>query len=365
VGGHVLVVEPEHPGPGPLARVVSAAGHEVRHTPDSARALDLARSWVQVAVLELPNDRGFGVDLTEGLRRESLNMEVVLVVPDAASAEGAERHNPEVWATVARPFHGSQLMTVVDRALQQVRTQQEKNELTRRAQVAEKLAAVGRLTAGLSHEIRNPLNGASLQLAVLERRVRRLEPLLQAPLMEPLSLVREEITRLEHILQDFLQFARPVQLSMVPLALGPVLDRVASFLSSDAERRGVTLRSEASPGLMVFGDVEQLRQVFLNLTLNGLDAAPPSGEVRLTAVPSTARAGWVEVLVDDSGAGISQEAAERIFEPFFTTKVQGSGLGLPITAAIVHQHGGTIGVTRSPLGGARFKVELHAASLAR
>src|SRR6185436_16264131 len=123
------------------------------------------------------------------------------------------------WAYLVKPCPTSDLLATVEQALLHVRSQAEKRELGRRAQVAEKLAAVGTLTAGLSHEIRNPLNAAGLQLQVLERRIGKLPKELQGPLQEPLVLVRDEIRRLEHILQDFLQFARPAQLVPKPVLI--------------------------------------------------------------------------------------------------------------------------------------------------
>jgi signal transduction histidine kinase len=224
--------------------------------------------------------------------------------------------------------------------------------------MAEKLAAVGTLTAGLSHEIRNPLNAAALQLTVLERRLRKLDPAWQPPLLEPLTLVRDEIRRLEHILQDFLQFARPTPLHLTSLKLTQVLEKVVAFMMTDAERRDVTMVCTLRGEPVIAGDQDQLRQVFMNLALNALDAAGARGRVQIGCEFPTAGQEPVRVHIDDSGPGVPVEMAERIFEPFFTTKAQGSGLGLPITNAIVSQHGGRIEVTRSPLGGARFTVVL-------
>jgi len=225
--------------------------------------------------------------------------------------------------------------------------------------VAEKLAAVGTMTAGLSHEIRNPLNAASLQLQVLERRLRKLPPLEQPPFLEPLKLVRDEIARLEHLLQDFLQFARPRELSLRPLAIEPLIGAVADLLAGEAERRGVRLERDLPAGLpRVQGEDERLRQVLMNLSLNALEATPRGGRVRLSAQP---RSEEVWIGVEDSGAGIDPSVRLRIFEPFFSTKASGSGLGPPIVHAIITQHGGAVGVQASALGGAQFWFTLRRA----
>jgi signal transduction histidine kinase len=257
-----------------------------------------------------------------------------------------------------KPCATQELLVTVEQAMRQVRLHAEKRELSRRAQMAEKLAAVGTMTAGLSHEIRNPLNAAALQLAVLERRIRRIHKAEQPPLLEPLHLVRDEIRRLDHILEDFLQFARPREFVPRPVGVPVVLAKVLDLLGGEAERRQVALTRDIAPVPEVAGDEERLRQVVMNLALNALDAVEPGGSVRVSCRLEEPGAPEVTIAVDDSGPGVPPEARERIFEPFFTTKAQGSGLGLSIVHAIVSQHRGTTSVEESPLGGARFTLRL-------
>jgi signal transduction histidine kinase len=230
----------------------------------------------------------------------------------------------------------------------------EKHELSRRAQVNEKLAAVGTLTAGLSHEIRNPLNAAGLQLLVLERRVQKLDAELRPPLVEPLKLVQEEIHRLEHILRDFLQFARPTKVDAKPVLLGPIVARVLDLLSGDAERRGVRLERRLHEA-KALADAAQLQQVILNICLNGIEAMADGGTLSVEAALEGPEA---VITIDDTGPGIPDDLHKRLFEPFFTTKPAGSGLGLAIARAIVEQHGGRINVRRRDVGGTRFEVVL-------
>ena len=220
----------------------------------------------------------------------------------------------------------------------------------------QRMAAVGTLTAGLSHEIRNPLNAAGLQLAVLERRVRRLPGKEQAEALEPLVLVRDEIRRLDHLLEDLLQYARPRELRRQPVEVGPLLDRVSQLLGSDAETRGVTIVQQVEPGLTVMGDEGRLREVIINLVLNALDASERGGEVRVGA--KALGPVEVELWVEDDGPGVAPEEREKIFQPFFTTKAQGTGLGLAIVHAIVTQHRGSLRLESSARGGAAFRVRL-------
>jgi signal transduction histidine kinase len=224
---------------------------------------------------------------------------------------------------------------------------------------AQRMAAVSTLTAGLSHEIRNPLNAAGLQLAVLERRVRRLPPAEQTGALEPLLLVRDEIRRLDHLLEDLLQYARPRELERGPVDVASLVDRVAQLLTSDADERGVSLVRTVEPGLTAIGDESRLREVLMNLVLNALDASERGGEVRVRA--RRLGPGELELSVEDDGPGVAAEQQDKIFQPFFTTKAQGTGLGLAIVHSIVTQHRGSLRLASPVRGGAVFLVRLPAA----
>jgi signal transduction histidine kinase len=352
---HLLIVEDNAEFVANLREILEDLGHEVRTAPSCARALESGRDWVEVALVDLRLPDGDGTRLAEQLKDENPDCEVVLLTGHASVESAAAAVRAGVWAYLVKPCATPDLLATLDKALRHVRTQVEKRDLMRRAQIAEKLATVGTLTAGLSHEIRNPLNAASLQLAVLERRIRKLPEPNQAGLLDPLTLVRDEIRRLEHILKDFLQFARPAPLNPHPLSLQELLGSVLAFLKGDADRRHVGLTGHCDKAPTIRGDAGQLRQVFLNLVLNALDAAGEGGKVEVSCQSG---GGMARVLIDDSGPGIPPDKLERVFEPFFTTKAQGSGLGLSITNAIVSQHGGRIEISRAPLGGARFVVLL-------
>ena len=343
-----------------LRETLEDEGYAVATAGAVAQALKEAAAGFDVALVDLKLPDGDGTALTERLRREHPDASIVMLTGNATVETAVAAVRAGAFAYLVKPCSTPDLLLTLEQALRQVRLQAEKRELARRASVAEKLAAVGTMTAGLSHEIRNPLNAAALQLVVLERRVRKLARGNQASLLEPLQLVRDEIARLEHLLQDFLQFARPRELSTVPLELEPLIAAVTDLLVGEAERRGVRLERELPPDLpRVQGEDERLRQVVMNLALNALEATPKGGQVRIVA---RKRPEDVWIAVDDSGPGIDDQIRERIFEPFFSTKASGSGLGLPIVHAIVTQHGGAVGADASPLGGARFWFTLRQAA---
>ncbi len=226
-------------------------------------------------------------------------------------------------------------------------------ELERQARTSEKLAAVGTLAAGLAHEVRNPLNAALLQLALLARRIGKLEGPPRPELEEPVALVRAELGRLEGLLADFLAFARPRDYGRRALDLREMLAKVVALHVEAAKERGLSLLLHAPARLDVAGEEAALQQVAVNLVQNALDAA--RGEVRVSLY---AEDGWAVLAVDDDGAGIPPALAAKIFEPFFTTKAAGTGLGLAIVHTIVAGHGGEISLEARYGGGTRARVRL-------
>ena len=345
-----------------LKEILEDAGYAVHGYGSCAAALHGAREGFDVALVDLRLPDGDGTALAPQLKEAAPDGEVVLLTGFATLESAVAAVRAGACAYLVKPCATQELLVTVEQAMRQVRLHGEKRELSRRAQMAEKLAAVGTMTAGLSHEIRNPLNAAALQLTVLERRVQKLDKEAQPPLLEPLHLVRDEIRRLDHILEDFLQFARPREFRPRAIAVATVLTKVLDLLEGEAERRHIALERDLADVPPVAGDEERLRQVVMNLALNALDAVERGGTVRVSCTREESAPQEVAIYVDDSGPGIPPNLRDRIFEPFFTTKAQGSGLGLSIVHAIVTQHGGTITIEDAPGGGARFALRLPQAS---
>lgn len=363
----ILLVDDNRAAAENLAEILEEAGYAVVWAGSCAGALSLAAEGFDVALVDLKLPDGDGTALAPLLKELSPTGEVVLLTGFATLESAVAAVRAGACAYLVKPCATQELLVTVEQAMRQVRLHGEKRALAHQAQMAEKLAAVGTMTAGLSHEIRNPLNAALLQLTVLERRVQRLGGELHGPLLEPLLLVKDEIRRLDHILEDFLQFARPREFVPRPVELCLVVARVLDLLAGEAERRSIGLVREVSgaPGsTRVAGEEERLRQVLVNLTLNAIEATPDGGTVRVRCGPEAADPApgapgpGVCVLIDDSGPGVPAAARDRIFEPFFTSKAKGSGLGLSIVHAIVAQHGGTVEVDDAPGGGARFILRL-------
>jgi signal transduction histidine kinase len=215
----------------------------------------------------------------------------------------------------------------------------DESEMLRRTLRAERLAAVGTLAAGLAHEVRNPLNSASLQLAVLERRLERGEGADRATSIT--RVIKGEIERLERLVRDFLAFAKPTPLVPRPVDLAALLEGVALLIGAEAEAAHIAVRVEAAPPPpAASGDAERLRQVVINLTRNAIEAMHERGGNLV--LRARVEEDHLAVDVEDDGPGFSNELP--IFDAFFTTKDQGTGLGLSLAHRIVADHGGAIRV---------------------
>jgi two-component system, NtrC family, sensor histidine kinase HydH len=216
---------------------------------------------------------------------------------------------------------------------------------------ADRLSALGELSAGLAHEIRNPLGSVEGAVQILRR------PELPTDTRNEFgTLAQKEINRLKGLLTDFLDFARPQTPKRVPTDPGELLEAVSKLAAETAKMSGIRVRVESVGSVpTVFVDPEQMKQVLLNLVINAIQAMPSGGEIVLR-VARTLESIILEV--QDEGVGIPPEDLERVFNPFVTTRPDGTGLGLSIAYQIVSQHGGHIAAQRNPERGMTFRVTL-------
>ena len=314
----------------------------------SARAIDVA---FDVALVDVRLPDGEGTALGAELKAKWPDAEVILMTGFASLESAVAAVRAGAWAYLTKPCSPNDLLLAIRQALRHVMLVEEKRELARRTLIAEKMAAVGTLAAGLSHEIRNPLNAASLQLTLLERRLRRLDVPTSEQLLDPLLLVQHEIKRLSEIVADFLQFARPREFVPVPVDLNSVIETVVALMKAQSDAAGLQLQRRPGSIPAIAGDGGLLQQMMVNLILNAIQATPAGGWIR---VSTDVQDDEVRLQVEDSGPGIPAPMRQRVFEPFFTTKESGSGLGLPLVYSIVQQHGGSIVVEAGEQGGALF-----------
>ena len=216
---------------------------------------------------------------------------------------------------------------------------------------AERLSAVGQLAASLAHEIRNPLASISGAAGILKRGHASV-----ANTDECLGILEKESQRLNKLLTNFLDFARPRLPRYQRVDPGNLIESVASIARHSAILRDVELVTDDNSGLPAIDcDAEQLKQVLLNLIINAVQATQGNGRVyiRVFNVPD-----FFCIEIRDEGYGVAPDQLDKIFDPFFTTKESGTGLGLAIAANIVEQHGGVLSGTNNPDKGMTFRLEL-------
>jgi signal transduction histidine kinase len=223
----------------------------------------------------------------------------------------------------------------------------------------QKLATLGTLAAGIAHEIRNPLTSLKARLYTLEKHLQAVPAA-----RKDTDIISAEISRLEHIVQDVLSFARPSDPKLEIIAADTVIREVQGLMSPDLESRGLHLVVESSPELLIRADSGHLKQVLVNLVRNAAEAIDGKGTVTLRTRPARAPFGGRETAavileVADDGKGIPPEVEKRLFDPFFSTKETGTGLGLPIAARIVEKHGGLLQYQTRPGHGTTFGVVLR------
>ncbi|MBI4573280.1 MAG: PAS domain-containing protein [candidate division NC10 bacterium] len=231
-------------------------------------------------------------------------------------------------------------------------------QLERQLRQADKMAALGTLSAGLAHEIKNPLSAIELNLHLLAEELAEREQLRSA-VRRYLDILKAEIQRLQAVVENVVRVSRPTTPSLEPLDLNDLLAHVVALVQGEAREHKVELQVDLAPDLPhVAGDSTQLSQVFLNLLLNGLQAMPDGGTLAITSGPRLDPPASVFVRVSDTGHGIAPGYLSRLFDPYFTTRDGGTGLGLAIAYRIVRDHGGTIEVASTQGAGTCMTVRL-------
>ncbi len=220
----------------------------------------------------------------------------------------------------------------------------------------DRLATVGSLAAGIAHEIRNPLASLSGSIQLLQEELD-----LKDDDKRLMNIVVHETDRLNSIITNFLEYARPKNIQAERIALGPAINETIMLLKNSKKfNTNITIICEIAQDIRLKGDVQRMRQVFWNLLINSCQAMPDGGTITITAAlcpPSDDRE-WCQIVISDTGQGMPSESLKKIFDPFFTTKTEGTGLGLAIVYRIIEDHEGTITVDSEVGRGSRFTIKL-------
>jgi PAS domain S-box-containing protein len=281
---------------------------------------------------------------------------------NATRSAGAPVSVPEVRLRAAdgRPILADARFVSIDLGTERVtlvslRDLTPQKEMERQLQIRERLSSIGLLTAGVAHEINNPLEGIGNYLSLLER-----ADVPEETRRHHLEMVRHGFARIRDIVRDLLRFARPAT-GAGEADLSQVVDRALKLLTYSESFREVKVeRVGLDAPLPVVGDSGRLEQVVFNLLLNAAAAMGSKGTITIRARRAKnpqSQADEVELVLQDSGPGIAPADLDRIFDPFFTA-TNGTGLGLAVSYGIVRAHGGTLSAENAPGGGARFTIRL-------
>jgi signal transduction histidine kinase len=234
-----------------------------------------------------------------------------------------------------------------------------KRELEEKLNQSERAAVIGRLTQSVAHEIRNPLNVINLSIDHVSNKFAPEDEVRRKQFTRILSSIKDEITRLKHMVSDLLNYGRPAQLAMQKFDVRALMDETLALVRPQADEQGVTIVAEedATPA-EISGDREKLKSCFSNIVINALQAMPAGGQLT-TEVHQTN--GFVNVQITDTGVGIRREDLSKIFEPYFSTKQAGFGLGLAVTKKIIDEHDGFIEAQSEENQGTTFTIKLQAA----
>ncbi len=243
------------------------------------------------------------------------------------------------------------LLTMRD--AESVRKIEDEIELSRR------LAAIGRLTSGVAHEVRNPINAIMVHLEVLREKIRQIDP----ESKRHMDVIGSEIQRLDRVVQTLVDFTKPMELRLGEIDLRRVVEDVSVLAAPEAARQGVTVTCELPPQpLSVNADADLVKQAVLNIAINGIQAMPGGGALTLSARREDDA---IEIEVRDHGAGIPKEIRDKVFNLYFTTKKSGSGIGLAMSYRVMQLHNGSMEFESEPGLGTVFHLRFPAAEAVR
>jgi len=236
--------------------------------------------------------------------------------------------------------------------LVRLRDPEAQRKIGRELRTADRLSAISRVSSGVAHEVKNPLNAILLHVEVAKARLSRGE----TDVNQQMEIISREILRLDRVVKTFLDFSRPVELNLTTVFLQDLMGEIVELARPQAEaaKIEVTVVQEAE-GVEVRVDRDLMKQAVLNVVVNAIEAMPAGGELRFEA---TAGEDTAEIRVSDTGSGIPPELREKIFRLYFTTRKEGSGIGLAMTFRIVQLHDGTIDFASEPGKGTTFFIRL-------
>jgi signal transduction histidine kinase len=352
-----------HVGPKPVDRLDVAAR---RPFFDRLRSAPLMIEALERELLQLEGEHGVAptkeVETLDAIARTLHELQAALAVPIV----GGDGGNELILGVLAlrderlKDAFGLEDLDLLRQLAAQAGITIENSRVYERMKERDRLAALGEMAAGLAHEIRNPLGAIKGAAQLLVDPAGK--PVAAQDVPEFLKIIVDEVNRLNRVVTQFLDYARPYKGEAAEIDVNEVVRRTMQLIEAQDEAHKISFVVQLDEELpRVRGDAEQLRQVFLNLGLNAVQAMRDGGTLTVSTVRRPVRrrgepGNYIEVRFLDTGPGISREHMKNLFIPFFTTKEKGTGLGLPISQRIVTQHGGVIEVRSEARKGTLFTV---------
>jgi len=225
-------------------------------------------------------------------------------------------------------------------------------QIGRQLQTADRLSAISRITGGVAHEVKNPLNAILMHVELARLKLAKGD----SDLGQQMDIIAREIVRLDRVVKTFLDFTKPVELHPSDILLEPFVNEVAELARPLAHTAKIEVKVEQeTDGISIAADRDLLKQALLNVVMNAIEAMPDGGQLRFE---SSVRGDDAEIRVSDTGCGIPPAAKAKIFGLYFTTKEKGTGIGLAMTFRIIQLHDGTIDFTSEPGKGATFIIRV-------
>lgn len=365
---HILVVDDEPHIRNILSARLGMRGYRVTLAASGPEALaKIKDDPPQVILADLMMPGMSGLDLCREVKADPALKDIYIIILTARGDTETKIRGLSIGGDdyITKPFDFGELVARIEVGLRTFRLIQElkhtNEELRRtREQVIQqtKLASVGRLAAGLAHEINNPLEAISNYVQVLLKKREERPP----QELEALSHIHSETIRIARLIRNLLTFSRGDKLSFFPLQINRVIQDATILVRPQYEAEGKHLELDLKEGIpLVKGSPSHLQQVFINMMNNARQAMDKDGKLTIrTSLVNQDSARVVQIDFTDTGRGIPEEIKKHLFEPFFTTKEaqKGTGLGLYVSYLIVQRHGGNICVESSPGKGARFSIQL-------
>jgi signal transduction histidine kinase len=244
-------------------------------------------------------------------------------------------------------------------ALLTMRDAESVRRLENEIELSRRLSSIGRLTSGVAHEVKNPINAIVVHLELLREKIHESEP----DVRRHVEVINKEIHRLDRVVQTLVDFSRPVELRLHPCDLRRVVDEVVLLASPEAAQQGVEIKTHLGPeSLPIMADIDLVKQAILNVVLNGVQAMPEGGSLQINAVRDQTAA---VIEVHDEGPGIPPEIRDKIFNLYFTTKKTGTGIGLAMTYRVLQLHHGSLDFETELGRGSTFRLSLPMSDVGR